>query len=280
MNSSKNSTLLKVVLVVLLFGVVLSGFSQFTGLGKSHTEELPASTAEVSPQAVGEPGDIPLHPDAQSVTTEPLDERSPSRRSITYNVNSSLGDLITFYDKTLLQAGWVSMSKQDTGTEFLRYYSWNDPQGAKPYSLALGVEITSTGSGPQLVRVWKERVPDIMNIPLYPGAEQVTTRNEVVNVERGFVQRTTSYVVSAKAGDVENYYKENMAQYGWWLSNEPNNDSERPGLFFYFFNGSPESFAGGSFAVAVTSISEDKTAVDIRARSPELDALHKQVENK
>ena len=280
MNNSRNSSLLKAVLVALFLAAVLSAFSQLTGFGKNGTEALPAHTVDVSPQPLTEPGDIPVHPNAQSITPEPIDERSPSRKLITYHVVTSAGELIAFYDRTLIEEGWVSIRNEDFGAEFLRSYVWKDPQGGMPYTLALAVEITSIDGGVQLVSVWRERVPEITNIPLYPGAGQVNTRDEVINVERGFVQRTTSYVVSAQAGEVEEFYRKNMAQYGWWLSDEPNNDRERPGLFFYHFSGNPENFVGGSFAVAVTSISEDETAVDIRARGPTLDAPHREDLNK
>jgi hypothetical protein len=99
----------------------------------------------------------------------------------------------------------------------------------------------------------------------------IAVRDEVINEERGYLQRITTFQTEASTTEVESYYKAVMVQNGWWFDDSPHaGGSEMPGLYFYYFRGNVEKGNGGSASVLAKGQPGGITNVEIRTRGSDL----------
>jgi hypothetical protein len=216
--------------------------------------------------------DIPLAPYAEQPTKEDSWlEHQPAE--IVYRAPSSRKDVSTFFNTVLSERGW-ELNKEFIGNDAEVFeYLWIDSQGVAPYRLRF--HLTLEGSEPTRVSAYTMRLPYAGRVPQYPDARNVKS-NDITD-EHGFVNRITVYTTNAQLTDLERFYRENMAQYGWEYGSYAKNgdligiNSLTDGLHFnYPVFGPEDARFGGLVEITATDRANGSSEVRIDASGTDL----------
>jgi len=173
---------------------------------------------------------VPIYPGAQNVQVRDNTLRNGARET-TYRTLATVRQVLSFYKDQLAQKGWSLKWENDPSTSpydsvnldspmlgveepVTLAFAWLDNQGTSPYDLFFAV--TAQAVGGTNVELGLYRIPNLSQIPLYPGAADVKVTNERGNEYLGYPQqRVTTYLVSASPDRVTDFYKTTLPQYGW-----------------------------------------------------------------
>jgi hypothetical protein len=158
---------------------------------------------------------VPLYPNARqaeflSDSKIPIAGTGAQPISETTSLTPDSEDVVQrYYEQALLPLSWTLDAPHDRVLTF----RWTDPMHEIPWQLRLYVAY-DLALGGNRVTVVLRGAPDILTIPLYPGAQQVTVATYAAG-SAGGINCVTQYQVPVSPEEVRAYYQQNLTHYGW-----------------------------------------------------------------
>jgi hypothetical protein len=171
-------------------------------------------------------------------------------------------DVLRHYDSFLTGRGWTleREDRREDGSVSGRKYQQQTEFNGVPTVLTSYISVTDFWYGPNKDKVFVSfsvgRDPDPSRLPLYPGAQVLTTSEGMGDV---FALRTVVYRTNASLSDVESFYQANMYQ----LSVSIAGSNIREGLVYYRVVGSPEDMTAYILKVTATQTTDGQTEVTL-----------------
>lgn len=218
--------------------------------------------------------DIPLYPNAHDVQGASINDDAHRYMDTSFQVTATREEVFSFYEKTLPLKGWAADSRDIFGvspTEH-RDFTWFDSSGASPYALTLTIYVDSLAKGSSKVEIDRDKWPDIYNTPLYPDARNVQIGDvPFSDLYPDIRVITTTYMTSADATKIQEYYKTVMIGIGWrydpYSTMLPESPSSIPSLEFRYTGGGVRPHVwGGIVTIIIRPHSGNPTDVEIRAQ--------------
>src|SRR5687767_1519288 len=256
---------------VLLIGLALPAFIMVLTRGTS---------AEGPAVDVTEFKGISLYPQARQVYSStddralPVDHRfaRPGGGAHLSRTSDRIEQVESFYTRNLTEQGWLLLKAEDQGWRLRNVVNPNakDSDGRRlafilnasetnSYRTYLVVALLAFPEGETEIELEFWRWPDPERVPIYPGAEDLQiTEAKVPDLppDSDLIERSIVYYCDGTPATVETYYKEQLAEHGWWLDDV----HFRPGLPFNY--GHPGTTAS-SVWVNVKGAGEGRTRVEL-----------------
>lgn len=208
---------------------------------------------------------VPMFPGAYDIKAKEVKTIALGTET-TYWVEASGDDLMNFYDSFLTQHDWVLVQKIKQGDNMPtdgRKYSWTDSKGVLPYDLDLLITPTDFLYGPYkgklYVLVYEARVPNVERLPLYPGAQDVTSSDDICG---SFACRTITYTTEARPYEVETYYNAIMPQ----LNTGSLGGSITNGMRFFRATGLVEHVKLFDLTITASDLKNDKFKIVLKVK--------------
>jgi hypothetical protein len=216
---------------------------------------------------------LPVMPGAYSVKPS---ERGPLLwKGLGFEVRKNTADIFQFYKAELPSRGWVLKYESPLDAYMpLQTYYWEDTQDRTPYIRTFDVSI-------EFGRVWLTvaRIPILDRTPLYPGAQNVEKKQQCIHIPEPdglceVPQTLITYTVQVAQQEVEDYYKDTLAQYGWTNTGFEAHDDTTGAyikgsmVFVWGIGQGPESHQrfGASVTLLANETTDNQTEVDLDLR--------------
>jgi hypothetical protein len=230
-----------------------------------------ATSTQLSSVTVTDVEKLPLYPNAEQVKEEPFDPRTPYSRIIYFQAPATTQDVIAFYERELLNKGWLPNNANIYGLSLDEYRGFYWVDRVLPFRVTLSINITKVNDNRTFVSLWSGRTPDAGAVPTYPGAEQIQVSDTPLPIGDGSIQRLTTYRSSANVTDIKQFYQTIMVESGWRLSEE--SSMEMPGTLYTYHAGNTDHPFDANVSILVRAEDSGMTKVEIRARGNDVLAL-------
>lgn len=204
----------------------------------------------------------PLYPGAQNVKTENDQDVGDAKVTTAYQVVATAVDVLRHYDSFLIGRGWILVreDRREDGSISGRKYQQQTEFNGIPTILTGFISVTDFWYGPNKDKVFARfsvgRDPNPSRLPLYPGAQVLTTSEGIDDV---FAWRRVVYRTNASLSDVESFYQANMYQ----LTVSIGGSNIREGLDYYRIVGGPEDMDAYILKVTATQTTDGQTEVTL-----------------
>ncbi len=232
------------------------------------------SNAGASPEASPDAPNLqrpPLYSAAKNPRTE-FQNAFPTYKIMSFDTPDDFKKVLTFYEKTLPDQGWVC--EADTTNLPCNLYSWTAAEGDVPsnFSLEISFEVREETQISLLMRRW----PNVTNIPLYPDAQQVQvnySKDEEFQAAypeaKPLWKRVTTYITHSEPEEVEAFYNSRLIPPDWESLKPATSITSDKGLGFRYFrdvdtNMHVDEYRGGVLHITAGSIPDGRTQVVLR----------------
>lgn len=164
-----------------------------------------------------------LYPNAQLLS---VDARSDyTWHHAIYRTPDVHSKVLEYYRTTLPKQGWLMLEGGPSPM-----FVWTDCEGPTPWNLDLNIAIEVFENGDTGLHILTFRWPDLHNIPVLQGVRQLEEHS--VQETSGTRSSITTYLTSAKPGEVESYYKSILLQHGWGFNTDSGPITSAQGIIF------------------------------------------------
>jgi hypothetical protein len=215
---------------------------------------LAVSNQAISTPALDELDVIPLYPGAEQLS-QFVNSATIGSVGFAFWTDASPDEVLSYYRTYYDQRDW-SLEKEVRQEEFYFSYFLNtDQKGIRRY-VSLRIEMRgdkNTGGDVEL-----DRWPDPDKIPLYPNAQETTTRYEMDPVYL-VANRIITYNVQASVQEIQSYYNNSLPMYGWLK--EGTLETPQPGSAFSYTRGRAQIDYG--VQLYTQSLNDKQTQVEL-----------------
>ena len=257
-----------VVAVILHFGPEES--SGQSNRAESPTVESPASTIS---STIAGLLNLPLYPNAQDLNGDPLNDSTGQFMQTQFRVLATPAEVLKFYDEALHSKGWITDDRNLLDLPAAQHsdFTWFDKSKTSPYALTLSVAVRQADTGSLIVSIKRDKWPDIYNVPVYPGANDMKVTDVSLGSNASSLHViTTTYSTDADLATLQSYYNTVMGQIGFHPITPthlvPESPLDLPNLAYSYTGGwTPENRWAYTVRIKITPDTKNHNRVEVSA---------------